>query len=105
MRKLNRKLNSIEQYFTDEGWISTYDKYPELDSEGESEYVLCVGWKGTHPEDTVEYVVMKYLYIEDTGMLNWKGEKIKHGWSIRSWDTNPDLYDIYFWKKLKYFTK
>jgi hypothetical protein len=41
---------------------------------------------------------MKWVKLDKTDLLDHNGKPIQYGWSNRWWDTNPDLYDVHFWK-------
>ncbi len=86
-------------------WISVNERHPEIVEEyGESDEVLCVGHKGTHPneEGFVRYEIMSWKKLSESEQIlrDWKGKKIKLGWSNRWWDTNPDLYSVSHWMPL-----
>jgi hypothetical protein len=85
------------------GWISVDDRLPEIVEDGESELVLCVGHKGTHPneEGFVRYEIMCWRKLKESEqtLTDYRG-KVKYGWSNRWWDTNPDLYNITHWMPL-----
>jgi hypothetical protein len=82
-----------------EGWVSVTDRLPDIVEDGESDLVLCVGHKGTHPE-WKEYELMKWTKLDKPDIMNHKGEWIHYGWSNRWWDRNPDLYEITHWMPL-----
>ena len=86
-------------------WISVKDKLPEIIEDGYSDKVLCVGHKGTYPNEDgfVRYEIMSWKKLSESEQVltNWRGKKIKYGWSNRWWDTNPDLYDVTHWAYLK----
>jgi hypothetical protein len=80
-------------------WISVKERLPELLEDDESELVLCVGYKGTHP-DYIQYELMRWVKLDKPDMKNYKGEWIFYGWSNRWWDRNPDLFQITHCAKL-----
>jgi len=67
--------------------------YPKLQKMGESDLVLCVDHKGTHPE-WLQYELMKWVKLDNPDIMDHKGQLIYYGWSNRWWDRNPDLYEI-----------
>jgi hypothetical protein len=81
-------------------WISVTERMPEIVEDGESETVLCVGWKGTHPQQAPTYELMKWTKLYKPELTDYKGRPIEYGWSNRWWDTNPDLYNVHFWCSL-----
>jgi hypothetical protein len=89
----------------DMAWISVKDKLPEIIEDDYSDEVLCVGHKGTHPNEDVfvRYEIMRWKKLSESEQVlnDWMGKKIKYGWSNRWWDTNPDLYNITHWAYLK----
>jgi hypothetical protein len=91
-------MTAIE--LTDMKWISVKDSLPEIiEEDGQSELVLCVGHKGTHP-DYVQYELMHWTELAKPDLLDSKGNPIRYGWSNRWWDKNPDLYEVSHWAKL-----
>lgn len=82
-----------------EQWISVDERLPEILEDGESEDVLCLGFKKSMP-DTAAYVIMRWKLLEKIELLDLKGNPKQHGWSDRWWNINPDGYEIHYWKPL-----
>lgn len=80
-------------------WISVDDKKPEIIEDGQSEEVLCLGFKMGNP-NTATYALLRWTELENPDLLDHQGNPIKYGWNDRWWDKNPDYYNIWFWQKL-----
>jgi hypothetical protein len=80
-------------------WISVKERLPDIAEDGESNEVLCLGFKRGR-RDTATYEIMRWIKLDKPDLLNHKGEPIMYGWSNRWWDTNPDGIDVYFWMPL-----
>lgn len=78
-----------------DGWISVKDRKPEL-----GEDVLCLGYKATRPEETVTHQVLAWVKLEKPIGRDSKGNLVEYGWCDQWWNTNPDLFDIYYWHPL-----
>lgn len=104
MDKFERELKKLlkvepKEEESQEEWISVNERMPEVKEDGESELVLCVGYKLNRPE-TIEYELMRWIKLDKPEVKDSKGNWIEYGWSERSWNSNPDYYWIHFWKKL-----
>lgn len=77
-------------------WVSVEDGLPDLD-----EPVLCLGFKCSPDRlDTAQYEIMHRMYLDKPELTDHKGNPVKYGWSTRWWDTNPDMYGIFYWMPL-----
>lgn len=83
-----------------DGWISVKDRLPEIIDDDCSVEVLVVGWKGTHPHDTIQYDICSWERLMNPEFTDYKGNKVLYGWNKRWWDTNPDLYQVHYWTPL-----
>lgn len=80
-------------------WIRVNERKPEIKEENESDLVLCMGFKSNRP-DMIEYELMRWVKLEKPDTRDRSGSPIEFGWSKRWWDTNPDHYQIHFWRSL-----
>lgn len=91
--------DKLEPSTEPDGWISVKERLPKIGEDGESDLVLCLGYKMSRIE-TVTYSLMKWIKLNKPDLKNSNGEWIEYGWSNRWWDTNPDYYNIHLWQPL-----